>query len=1002
MTTYSYELISVSTDGAYANGESLFPKITPDGRFVTFASYASNLVGNDTNGQLDIFLRDLATGATSRISVSTSGEEANGYSYSASISANGRYVAFDSDASNLVVGDHNANKDVFVRDVVSGTTTRISNLTGSEPAITPDGRYVAFDAGRDIVIRDLTTGHDTIATVGFDGAASNGQAARASISADGRYVAFQSNATNLVSGEDPNGVAPDVFLRDLWTNTTTRVPAFSDPGENDTNWAVLSSNSSLTSDGRYLAFVGIRESAADSYFKVDVLLFDTLTGLIELISHPDGAIKSDRDSQLASISGNGRYIGFWSTQLDLVPENDQNGTDLYLYDHLSASMEQISIGVLVDAHYGLSLSEDGTYVVFQAGGHLVLLDRSEIDSTNGLPVVDLSQSSVAAALSERSGLTASTLLDHVEGELAFVDPNSGDRPTASVVSKELAYKDSDGNILSLTLQQASSLKNAFSISPEAGNTNSGTIDWTFSIADRKLDFIGAGERVILTSSIRLDDQHGGVADQNMTVTIRGANDTPLAKADAIEVGPGAAVKATSVYGVLANDRDSDVHDVLRVVSISFGTTTVPISDGTAGIIKGAYGTLVLKSDGSYRYSATTKLDNQNLIDTFRYSVVDGHGGKASASLNVKIQAVRNGGEVLNTAIGHLDEAWGISNCTGFVYTVSYETHKTFGFFDPAREQVSWIDPRGSDGVGPLLNNGQYSDKADVHGFPVPISDLRPIGAAAEQGSTTFVVSPTRKVFARNDVPGDEWQLIGNGSGNNTTTIVPADANSLPQPGDLFRGVVTGGNGKLITHSGVVSAYDPEAQSIWLISNWRSNHQAENAPITHDQFLLNHSGSSRDIAGPFAIYRLNGVSNADSIHGGSEVDYLGGGNGVDTLEGKHGSDRLWGGPGKDHFVYTASTDGRDEIMDFAKGDALDFSHRAFGDGLAASNLNVGALDRAHFVANSRGPITPDQKFWYNGAKDILYYDSDGSGTAKAIAVIHFANGFTPSDADIHLI
>jgi WD40-like Beta Propeller Repeat len=175
--------ISVSSAGAQGNSESEPRAISADGRFVAFWSNSPNLVAGDTNGSEDAFVRDRMTGKTSRISVSSSGEQGNNGSYPNAFSADGRYVAFESFADNLVAGDTNHARDAFVHDRVTGKTTRIS--------------------------------------VGSTGKQANNYSYPSAISADGRYVAFGSYADNLVAG-DTNGRS-DAFVRDRVTGKTTRV-----------------------------------------------------------------------------------------------------------------------------------------------------------------------------------------------------------------------------------------------------------------------------------------------------------------------------------------------------------------------------------------------------------------------------------------------------------------------------------------------------------------------------------------------------------------------------------------------------------------------------------------------------------------------------------------------------------------------------------------------------------------------------------------------------------
>ena len=145
--------VSVSSAGAQSNGESYAPKISVDGRYIAFASAASNLVSGDTNASDDVFVHDRETGETTRVSVSSTGEEAELGCGDPVISSDGRYVAFGCDASNLVLGDTNGARDVFVHDRKTAQTTRVNinstgqqaeNLGSGNPRISSDGRYVAF------------------------------------------------------------------------------------------------------------------------------------------------------------------------------------------------------------------------------------------------------------------------------------------------------------------------------------------------------------------------------------------------------------------------------------------------------------------------------------------------------------------------------------------------------------------------------------------------------------------------------------------------------------------------------------------------------------------------------------------------------------------------------------------------------------------------------------------------------------------------------------------
>lgn len=247
LQTGQTERVSVASDGTEANNLNSelmgIASLSADGRFVAFSSYASNLVANDTNDgehfgapftTPDIFVHDRQTGITERVSVASDGTEANGGSFAPSISADGRFVAFTSQASNLVANDTNRRQDVFVHDRQTGQTTRVSISTegnqtvhgdSGNPTLSADGRWVAFasnaanlvpqDSNRvyDIFLHDRQTGQTVRISLTKDGQEANGTSFQPLLSADGCTIAFVSQASNLVAHDSNERLA--LFVRDL-------------------------------------------------------------------------------------------------------------------------------------------------------------------------------------------------------------------------------------------------------------------------------------------------------------------------------------------------------------------------------------------------------------------------------------------------------------------------------------------------------------------------------------------------------------------------------------------------------------------------------------------------------------------------------------------------------------------------------------------------------------------------------------------------------------------
>ena len=284
--------VSIDSDGMEGNMTSMYPSISADGHYVTFYSNASNFVDGDTNGKGDVFVRDTVANTTTRVSVDSSGVQGNDYSGgTSSISADGRYVAFESSASNLVSGDTNGTNDIFVRDTVANTTTRVS--------------------------------------VDSNGVEGDNQSNFFSISADGRYVAFYSYASNLVSGD--TNASPDVFLRDTQTNATTRVSVDSNgtQGNNHSDVDYVS----ISADGRYVAFYSYASNlvSGDTNGIGDIFVRDTVANTTTRVSVDSNGIEGNMGSTTPSISADGRYVAFRSYASNLV-SGDTNGTwDIFVH-----------------------------------------------------------------------------------------------------------------------------------------------------------------------------------------------------------------------------------------------------------------------------------------------------------------------------------------------------------------------------------------------------------------------------------------------------------------------------------------------------------------------------------------------------------------------------------------------------------------------------------------------------------------------------------------------
>ena len=394
-------LVSIQ-QGSVSGGGGNDPVASANGRFVAFHSTGSNLFPIDTNGRRDVFVRDLETGTTTLVSVNLAGTAAgNGESQKPTISADGRYVAFESQANNLVANDTNSMaSDIFVRDLQTGTTTLLSvNSSGTGPGnqeslgavISANGRVVAFQSFAsnlvvgdnnntiDLFAADLQTGTLSLVSRNNTGTGSgNGpsfmtnlpkdKAPRALISKDGRFVVFESNATDLASQSDANGQT-DAFVRDLQTNTTKLLSI--------NNLGTASGNAGggepvIAGDGRYVFFQSRSTNLAGtvSGFSVDLFRRDLQTNTTILVSVTAGGTGSDAHPQsryFPVASDDGRYVIFQSSDKDFVTNDSNSGTDVFFRDLQTNTTTLIS----VDSSGGTTNGNDALGSVMSADGRLV-------------------------------------------------------------------------------------------------------------------------------------------------------------------------------------------------------------------------------------------------------------------------------------------------------------------------------------------------------------------------------------------------------------------------------------------------------------------------------------------------------------------------------------------------------------------------------------------------------------------------------------------------------
>jgi Tol biopolymer transport system component len=339
--------VSVASDGGESNGPNFFGAVSKNGRFVVFSSDATNLVPGDTNGKTDVFWRDRSTGETRRVSVNDDGVEANGRSFASGVSRDGRLVLFWSHATNLVGGDFNGVEDLFLHDTVLHTTTRLiaggdgfeTNGGNRFPTMSDDGRFVAFESsatnivpgdfnGRvDIYLLDRRTGQ--VRRVGQPPVGeSNGDSLRPQLSPNGRFLAFESSASNLVPG-DTNGTI-DAFMVDL-ANGTLACASVNDAG-------IIGNAQSrgplVSKNGRLVTFLSLADNLVpgDTNLQGDSFVRDMRHGTTRRVSVDSNGIQGNGSSNVGTIDPSGRFVAFGSLASNLVAGDGNGVFDVFVHD----------------------------------------------------------------------------------------------------------------------------------------------------------------------------------------------------------------------------------------------------------------------------------------------------------------------------------------------------------------------------------------------------------------------------------------------------------------------------------------------------------------------------------------------------------------------------------------------------------------------------------------------------------------------------------------------
>ncbi len=534
--------VSITAAGVYGNNSSSAGEISPDGTKILFANFADNLVLNDTNTVWDLFVKDLTTGAITRVSTSTSGTQSTGHMsprVMGAWSSDSNKIIFSSDASNLVSNDSNGTSDLFIKNLVTGLTTRVSTMAdgrqvtgnysvtdtqGHFSVFTPDATKIIFtsnssdiitgdnNAGStDIFVKDLTSGVVSRVSQSSTGLAGNGRSwigdndvqigAAQVVSPDGNKVVFASNSTNLVTGlTDSNGVT-DVFIKDLTTGTVTLLSQAADGtlgnGASDLGVAI-------SPDGTKVAFASAASnligSGNDTNGVYDIFVKDLTTGTITRVNTNASGNQVTGGNSLTPVwSPDGTRLAFVSSATDVVTGDSNTVADVFVKNLLTGAITRVNTSATGTQSTGAATQITG----FTADGSgLVLRNASALTAADTNATDDVYIKTISTA-------TASDVMTKpLQGYINFSDADA----IANSYSISVAPKSGTSVLGTLTAKMV--------LSPSADSSNLGRINWQYTVLPNVVDNgIAANQSQNDIFTITLTDNAGGIITKDVTINV---------------------------------------------------------------------------------------------------------------------------------------------------------------------------------------------------------------------------------------------------------------------------------------------------------------------------------------------------------------------------------------------------------------------------------------------------------------------------------------------------
>ena len=894
--------VSVTSIGGQVNDSSSSPNISADGTKVVFTSRASNLVTGDTNGQADIFVKNLSTGATTLVSSDSSGGQVNGGSDNANISADGTKVVFTSRATNLVAGDTNAQADIFVKDLVTGVVTRVStnssdgeaNGASQNASITADGTKVLFTSSAsnlvtgdtnnqaDIFIKDLVTGVVTRMSTNSSEVQANGASEYASISADGSKVLFASSATNLVA-VDTNGQA-DIFVKSLSTP------------DNSLDTVQSSVNYTLGNNLENLVLTGSAALTGTGNSQNNVITGNSGNNIL------DGKAGNDT---LDGGAGVDTLLGGLGNDIYVVDSSEDVATEL-----ASQGVDTVQASV--------------SYPLLANIGNLVLTGSSNTNATGN------SLNNVITGNNGNNSLAGAAGNDTLDGgagqDTAIYSGTWSQYVVTGTIENAtvsgLEGTDSLSNIEFLSFNGlAVSLLDAINDAPVSVN------DSNTSDAVIKTTSTNAGDATAIGNVLTNDTDSNLVLGDQLSVTAVLGNGS-LVGLSATGIYGSMVMNADGSYVYTLDENDSDTIALQSgqnvVDSFSYQISDIHGLTSTSSLnvsINGGVDAITITTGSS----TTLTLGQDNLVLTGT-SNLNGTGNASNNSITGNSgNNILNGGAGVDTLIGGLgNDSYYVDNSTDVVTELSTEgidtVYTTTNYTLSANLEKLILLSGALNGIGNSEDNSIIGNSSNNSLSSGAGNDTLNGGAGADTliggvGNDLYFIDSASDVVTElanegtdtvyseiNYILGITFEnlvLLGSGSltgeGNNRDNdIVGNIGNNLLtglEGNDTLNGgtgvdILIGGLGNDVYYvdntSDVVTEIANEgADTVYSTINYTLNETLENLVLI-DVLNINGTGNSQDNS-------ITGNSGKNSLIGGMGNDTLNGGVGIDTLTGGAGND-----------------------------------------------------------------------------------------------------------------